>query len=206
MARIDPLTVRLAYGTEVVIRTTEESDAVALLSLDQNVVSTQPFNVRLPEERTNTEDKEREWIREHLNEPGALAILAQLIDHAGEPGQVVGGLAFKAFKFLRMRHHGHFGIGVHSDWRGRGIGTHLLRTLIGWAREHEFIERIDLGVFADNTGARALYARLGFREVCVREREFRYGPGEYMDDVQMSLWVKGPASPSGLGSDGNQAG
>ena len=191
MARIPPIHVTSKDGAPVVIRCTELDDALEVIALDKHVVETSPFNVRSPEERDWDETKQREWIRERLDDPGGLAIIAVAPTPGGDSrAPIIGGLGFKCSKPLRMRHHGYFGIGLHADWRGRGIGTHLVQTLIDWARTHEFLERIDLGVFAANTPARALYSKLGFVEVCVREREFRYGPDHYEDDVQMSLRVK----------------
>ncbi|MCC6321317.1 MAG: GNAT family N-acetyltransferase [Phycisphaerales bacterium] len=195
MARIEPRQVQMRGGTPVLIRSTEIEDAASVVALDRNVAETGEFNVRTVEEREWNIEKMREWVRERLESPGGLAIVAVVPAADGEPsdgggGTIIGGLGFTTARFERLRHHGHFGIGVHADWRGRGVGEHLVRTLIEWARAHEFIERIDLGVFAENHPARALYRKLGFVDGCIREREFRYGPGRYGDDVQMSLWVK----------------
>lgn len=195
MARIAPRQVTTRDGAPVLIRVTELTDAPALIALDEHVVRTSNFNTTEPGERAQTEDKQRKWIQDRLDHPGCLALVA--VAPPNDTGQIIGGLGFKCMEPSRMRHHGHFGIGLHADWHGRGLGRCMVQALIDWARAHEFIERLDLGVFAENTHARALYTSLGFVDVCTLPREFRTADGEYMDDVRMSLWIKKPsASPA----------
>lgn len=190
MGTLPPREVRTTDGTQVTIRPAEEGDAPALLALSLHLAHTSPHNVTQPDECDRDEAQEREWVREHADLEHNIALVALA------PGDLlIGLLNFRGFNRRRVQHHGHFGIGIHEDWRGRGVGTHLIHALIDWARAHPFMERLDLGVFASNTGARALYTRLGFVEIGRREREFKFGPGEYEDDIQMSLWVKEPPLP-----------
>jgi RimJ/RimL family protein N-acetyltransferase len=53
------------------------------------------------------------------------------------------------------------GVGVGAAWRGRGIGTALLRAMEDWA-ESAGIRRLQLTVVTANAPAVALYRRLGF--------------------------------------------
>ncbi|MGH3632050.1 MAG: GNAT family N-acetyltransferase [Sciscionella sp.] len=53
--------------------------------------------------------------------------------------------------------------GIDSAWRGRGVGTRLLRALIGNARERG-LNGLSLSVESDNYACR-LYERLGFRSI-----------------------------------------
>jgi ribosomal protein S18 acetylase RimI-like enzyme len=52
-----------------------------------------------------------------------------------------------------------YAIGVRSAYRRRGVGTALVRQMLGWARK-EGIEEV--WVVADNPGAVAFYAACGF--------------------------------------------
>lgn len=54
-------------------------------------------------------------------------------------------------------------LAVHPDWRGRGVGTHLIR----WAEERIFQQspNVFLCVSDFNHRARAWYERLGYRQV-----------------------------------------
>jgi aminoglycoside 6'-N-acetyltransferase len=53
------------------------------------------------------------------------------------------------------------GLSVAPKWRGRGVGTALMRAAEEWAREHG-ASRIILDLAAANTGALHLYERLGY--------------------------------------------
>ena len=58
---------------------------------------------------------------------------------------------------------GEFGVSVAEGWRGRGIGTALIRHLEAWAAAHG-AERIILNVSEANTDAIRLYHTLGYRD------------------------------------------
>ena len=54
------------------------------------------------------------------------------------------------------------GIAVAPAWRGRGVGSALMRAAEAWARE-QGAERMVLDLAANNTGAQRLYERLGYQ-------------------------------------------
>jgi ribosomal-protein-alanine N-acetyltransferase len=56
---------------------------------------------------------------------------------------------------------------VHPDWQSRGLGRHLLRHLLRFARARR-ADSAFLEVRASNAAARALYASEGFCEIGVR--------------------------------------
>ena len=67
---------------------------------------------------------------------------------------MIGTLNFKNnSRRKRLAHGGSFGMGVHPDWRGRGIGEALLRGLLDWAQANPQIEKVSLAVLADNAAA-----------------------------------------------------
>ena len=86
----------------------------------------------------------------------------------------------------RNRHCGEFGVSVARAFRGRGVGSALLERLLAWARASAQIERVELGVFANNTGAIRLYERLGFEVEGVRRGAIRLGD-ERIDLLLMAL-------------------
>ncbi|ANN79079.1 GNAT family N-acetyltransferase [Bordetella flabilis] len=81
-------------------------------------------------------------------------------------------------------HTGVVGMGVHADWRGRGVGKALLRAGAGAARQAG-LQRLELEVYASNDAACRLYEAHGF----VREGLKRRGrclDGAYEDIVIMA--------------------
>jgi RimJ/RimL family protein N-acetyltransferase len=77
-----------------------------------------------------------------------------------EDGRVVGMLDFFGKPLAQQHHVGGFGMTVDRGWRGRGIGTRLLRSLLAWAAQRGY-RRIELEVFANNPDAIRLYEREG---------------------------------------------
>lgn len=131
-----------------------------------------------------SEEEERKWIQDHLDHPGKLLLLAEA------SGTIVGSLSFENGRFRRIAHRGSFGVGVRKEWRGRGIGTALLRTLLDWAEANPIIEKICLDVFVTNENAIRLYKKLGFVEQGFGSKEVKRGPGQYVDVMWMCRFVK----------------
>jgi RimJ/RimL family protein N-acetyltransferase len=84
-----------------------------------------------------------------------------------------------------MAHVGVLGISLHPDWRGLGLGEQLLREAIAAARAFGY-QRIELGVFARNTRAAALYRKLGFVEEGVMRQRILID-GVLHDEIRMAL-------------------
>jgi ribosomal protein S18 acetylase RimI-like enzyme len=99
--------------------------------------------------------------------------------------EVVGWCDITGTPMEGFTHCGHVGMGVRSDYRGRGLGTTLLRAALDRARE-KGLERIELEVFASNTPAVELYKKLGFVTEGVKKNA-RKIDGAYDDVVLMAL-------------------
>jgi ribosomal protein S18 acetylase RimI-like enzyme len=99
--------------------------------------------------------------------------------------EVVGWCDITHTAMEGFTHCAHVGMGVRSEYRGRGLGTALLRAAIEVARE-KGLERIELEVFASNTPAIELYRKHGFVTEGVK-RNARKIDGMYDDVVLMAL-------------------
>jgi len=64
-----------------------------------------------------------------------------------------------------------------------------MNELLGWARSDPRVEKVELQVRSSNEPAIGLYRSLGFVEEGRKTRRVKIGPGEYIDDVYMALWV-----------------
>ena len=154
-----------------------------MLAYVTDITAETDFYVIEPDEFPN-EDGERNWIQDHLDNPGRLLLLAEA------SGTIIGSLSFENGRLRRIAHRGSFGIGVRKEWRGRGIGTALLRTLLNWAEANPVIEKICLEVFATNENAIRLYKKFGFVEQGLGSKDVKRGPGQYVDVLSMCRFVK----------------
>ena len=102
-------------------------------------------------------------------------------------GEVVGWCDILPRRMPMFSHCGELGIGVLPGFRGRGIGKRLATEALRRAQEKGF-ERVELGVFASNVVAQALYERLGFVVEGVKRRA-RKLDGEYDDVMLMALFL-----------------
>jgi L-phenylalanine/L-methionine N-acetyltransferase len=124
----------------------------------------------------------REQWRQRLTDSGEGSY--NLVAIAGD--RVVGMIGLHTFPNKpRRRHVGTFGMGVHDDWQGKGIGTALMRACIDLADNWLNLTRLELEVYTDNEPAIRLYERFGFeREGTMRQHAFR--DGRYVDSYAMA--------------------
>lgn len=169
----------------VLIREATLSDALGLLTAVQGIASEPDHNMTSEsDEVAHTLEQERQFIQAHLDDPNALILVAEDLTH----NEIIGTLILSAEKRRARRHATSLAIAVHKDWRGKGIGTRLLEEAIRWARRHPEIRRIELQVLARNTGAVALYSRMGFQMEGRAIGAVRKGR-EYLDEIGMALWI-----------------
>lgn len=197
MATIEARQVTIRDGTRLWIRSVEAADVQGVIALRANLIATSDHQVSGPGD---------EWtVKEALDKitrvAGARGELWLVASEVREPGsEVVGSLNFRSEDRKRVEHHGTFGIGNHSTWRGRGVGTALIEVMLDWAAATPMIEKVGLGCFASNKGARKLYRRMGFKAESRQKRFFKLGPGQYVDDIQMCIYVKPGVAPEGFGT------
>jgi len=109
----------------------------------------------------------------------------QLVAFTGD--EVVGWCDISPMSFEGFKHCGRLGMGVHKDFRRRGIGQRLVDQTIAKAKQ-QGIERIELEVFASNVPAISLYKKVGF-EVEGVKKNARKLDGVYDDLVEMALFI-----------------
>jgi putative acetyltransferase len=76
--------------------------------------------------------------------------------------RVVGHLGLHILDNPRRRDVGTFGMAVHDDFQGRGVGSALMGAMIDLADNWLGLRRIEMEVWADNARAVHLYERFGF--------------------------------------------
>lgn len=99
-------------------------------------------------------------------------------------GRVVGTAGLHVGRG-KQRHAGEIGMMVDEAWQGRGVGTALLRALLGLADDYLGLLRVELEVVADNEQAVHLYEMHGF-VVEGRKRRAVLRPGGEADLLVMA--------------------
>jgi L-phenylalanine/L-methionine N-acetyltransferase len=105
-------------------------------------------------------------------------------------GRVVGQLGLIVHPGRRA-HSAMFGIMVHDDYRGRGVGSALVAAALDCADRSLGLRRIELTVFADNAPAIALYRKSGFVEEG-RSRGYAMRDGKLVDALHMARFASAP--------------
>ena len=155
-----------------------------MLAYIRPVAGETEFFIFEPDEFPETEEQERKWIQDHLDHPGQIVLLAEAA------GTIIGNVSFENGPCRRIAHRGTLGIAVVKEWRGQGIGTALMESLLEWATANPLIEKVCLEVFTTNSDAIRLYRKLGFVEEGLRLKDIKFGPGRYVDTLAMGRFVK----------------
>lgn len=107
-------------------------------------------------------------------------------------GKVVGNCGLIGYgRHVRRKHAVSFGISVHDEYAGRGVGSALMKAALDLADNWLNYTRIELDVFTDNADAIALYKKFGFEiEGTHKAYAFRHGK---LADVYSMARVRPPA-------------
>jgi RimJ/RimL family protein N-acetyltransferase len=169
-------------GTDLEIRLAHEDDAPALIAFIKQVDTESPFLSREPGEFNVPVPTERLFIKQTNSRKNSLFLVA-LLD-----GEIIGSIDFHGGNRQRELHTGEFGMSVLREHWGRGLGTHLLDTMLAWARGNGLTHKVKLRVQTTNERAIALYRSRGFIEEGLLRREFRVH-GQWVDTLMMALWL-----------------
>jgi RimJ/RimL family protein N-acetyltransferase len=98
--------------------------------------------------------------------------------------QVVGWCNIPPMAREVSAHVGDLFMGLLPQWRGQGLGARLLREALAAADAFGY-RRIELGVFAGNANAAALYRKAGFVEEGIKRRAVLID-GVFHDEIIMA--------------------
>jgi len=184
MGTYEPHSYTFAPGNVLTIRSVQREDVEPLMLLNQEVLSEGDTMVTLPEEMQVSSNQASIWLIRRVEHPCMLTLVAWCGD------TLVGYLLFTGERLKRFEHTGSFSIAVKKEWRGMGIGTLLLQSLLDWVKAHPTLEKVNLDVFATNSGAIRLYRRLGFVEEGRFRKAVKLAPGLYVDLIRMARFVR----------------
>lgn len=87
----------------------------------------------------------------------------------------------------RQAHRGSLGMGILSEYRGKGIGSKLLAAVIQYSKAFG-LEKIELHVYTTNKAAIKLYKKFGFKKEGLIKR-YRKLDGVYFDCLAMGKFL-----------------
>jgi RimJ/RimL family protein N-acetyltransferase len=163
------------------IRPARLADAPTLALAERTIAAKPGFLASQPAELTDDRFAQKIAALEHADNGHFLV--------AETAGQIVGHGMLDPLPLAAVRHVVHLTLVAHPGWQGMGVGQELLGSLIEWAKATPAVEKIELNVRSSNLRAQALYRKLGFTEMGRWRRRIKIGPGEYLDDVAMELFV-----------------
>ena len=167
-----------------VSRTARPEEAPALAEAER-VIARTPGQLASRPEELKDEDFRQKILALNQSETGLFVV-------AEYNGTVVGHAILDPLKLAVTAHVVVLTIAIHEGYQGTGFGKRLMEHLISWTRANPKIEKFELQVRSSNERAISLYKSLGFIEEGRKTRRLKYGPGSYLDDLYMALWV-GPS-------------
>ena len=174
--------VTLKDGRVVTLRGMELGDAATFVEQRKRTCGETDYLALFAWEVDLTEEREREILARIIDSPretmvGAFDADGQLLGTAG-CGPVNRG--------AKYAHRAQCAIAIERAAWGAGLGTQLMGRVIELAREMGY-EQLELGAYAENERAIALYRKLGFVAWGAIPRAFKHPDGSYHDEVQMVL-------------------
>jgi RimJ/RimL family protein N-acetyltransferase len=169
------------------IRTVKTDDAAAIIAFSK-VLADEPDNgvsFSAASDVTFTLEEEVGIIQGYLDNPTSHWVVA-----LDEQGTFIGHSNVHPGRRV-FRHTVGLGISVAKDWRNRGVGTAIMRTLIDWCAANPQIKRLELEAFTHNERAIYVYEKLGFEREGIR-RAAALKDGRFRDSIMMSMLFSRP--------------
>ncbi|UCH57926.1 MAG: GNAT family N-acetyltransferase [Candidatus Bathyarchaeota archaeon] len=102
-------------------------------------------------------------------------------------GRVVANAILHLSQNEATRHRGVFGIFIHDDYQGRGLGTIMTQLIIEIGRL-KGLRKISLDVFTGNERAVHVYEKCGFEiEGLMKEEHWHHLTESYLDSYRMAI-------------------
>lgn len=151
-----PKSVTLRDGTPVTIRPMVAADEKALLAFFRGVPAGDRIFLK---DDVTKEEVIAAWCR-NLNYDRILPLVAEA------RGELVGDATLHQRRSGWMRHAGRVRVVIAPAYRGKGLGTLLVNELITVA-ERTDLEKMDIGLMADQRAAISAFQKLGFAQIAV---------------------------------------
>ncbi|MGB6129202.1 MAG: GNAT family protein [Psychrilyobacter sp.] len=102
--------------------------------------------------------------------------------------KIIGLASIKGYDKVRMDHVGDLGITIMKDYWGQGIGKQIVDFLLKWAKNNEFLYKVNLKVRHDNLKAIKIYKDFGFNKEGILLDDFKVNK-VYYNHILMGINV-----------------
>lgn len=178
MARISPRSSVAKDGRKVTLRPIRWEDLDDCIEFINSLIDE---GADIAVETKVSRNEEADWLGKRL----ASMEKGELVDIVAEVDGKMVANAEVGRRSGPMSHVGDLGIGIRAGYRGIGVGTMLMETLVDESRKMG-LKVLVLSVFDTNKTAKGLYKKIGFKENG-RIPKGVFKNGEYIDLVRMTL-------------------
>lgn len=133
-----------------------------------------------------TSEQGKEWLMDMLSIVRLSKMVVLVVEF---DDKIVGGAEVSLY--TGHEHIAEFSISIIKDYRGCGLGSHLLSRIINMAEKNLKPKPtvIRLSVFSSNKNAIALYQKHGFKIISRMPNQFEFN-GQLVDEIIMSKFIK----------------
>ena len=182
---IDDVKFLLKDGREAVLRSPREEDVESTLEYLYVSAGETEFILRYPEECGKyTAEGERKLFEQKNASPNE-AMLMCVVD-----GRVIGNCEISFYRGIKTRHRATVAIALISEFWNQGIGTKMFEEMIRLAEAREEVTQMELEFVENNSRARHLYEKMGFRIAGVHPNAIRLKDGTLLNNYLMIREMK----------------
>lgn len=183
MQKFNTQNIELKNQKLVTIRQATVEDAEKLLNCIKKYLPESEYIPRLQEEIKLTLEQEQERINTFRTSENSLLLVAEY------ENEIIGNIDLNGSPMKAMEHTAIIGMGLLKEWRGSGLGSVLMKSVVDWAKANPMLELIWLQVYTENSAGLNLYRKMGFEENGLVKNFFKQH-GKYYDNLTMSMSVK----------------
>lgn len=171
--------ITLKDGAQAVLRSPRAEDAQELLEFIRAACGETDFLLNYPEEYDSLTVEDEANYLQSINDSDTEVMIVCEVD-----GRIAGNCNLSIKKHIKSRHRGLLGIALYREFWGRGIGTKMFETLIAIAKE-KGLRQLELEYIEGNERGVALYRRMGFEPMCVKEDAIQLKDGRLLREYTM---------------------
>lgn len=171
--------MKLKNNMTLQINEAEKADAAKIIEY-LNLVGGESDNLLFGANEFGASVEAEESFVERMAGEKASALFIGKID-----GEIVCVGSFNSPSRARIAHNADLAISVKKKYWGLGVATHLMQTMIDFAKANGQTKSLNLGVRCGNESAKALYTTMGFSEIGKYKNRIKIN-GKYYDEILMA--------------------